>query len=268
VWLNDSLAATEATKQAILEDYFEAFPTKPKVIAFDDDFATKYVTDRGGGIRNDCLGTEDSNDWYLESLNGIDPTLNDTVWKEAIITGEFCGGAQGAVDGTTLRFELNFEFVKKTHWSFIGPAGGAIPPQSEEHRENLDKLHKTLGYRFVLRKVDHVSTVQRGGNLSVQIQVENKGIAPFYFPWPLVFYLVSSADSAALETDTGVDIRGWFPGIHTETVTIPIPQEIEAEEYDVKLAIHDPQNDEPGVLFANTRRDNKDRYLVSRLTIQ
>ena len=64
VWLNQSLAATEASKQSILEDYFEAFPTKKMVIAFDDDFATKYVTDHGGGIRNDCLGDEDNNNWW------------------------------------------------------------------------------------------------------------------------------------------------------------------------------------------------------------
>ncbi len=268
VWLNDSLAATQATKQAILEDYFEAFPTKPKVIAFDDDFATKYVTDRGGGIRNDCLGTKDANDWYLESLNGIDPTLNNTVWKTAIITGEFCGGAQGAIDGTTIRFDLNYEFVKETHWSFIGPAGGAIFPQSDDHQENLDILHKTLGYRFVFRKVEHASSIQGGGDLSVQIQVENKGIAPFYFQWPLFFSLVASNDSVAFQTDTGVDVRNWLPGIHNETVTIRIPGELSPQVYDVKLAIHDPKDNAPGILFANTRRDTNDRYLVNRLEVQ
>jgi hypothetical protein len=268
VWLNESLAATQATKQAILEDYFEAFPTKPKVIAFDDDFATKYVTDRGGGIRNDCLGTDDSNDWYLESLNGIDPLLNDTVWKTAIITGEFCGGTQGANDGTTIRFDLNLEFIKQTHWSFIGPAGGAISPQSDEHRENLELLHKTLGYRFVLRKVEHVDSIQGGEELSVQIQVENKGVAPFYFEWPLVLYLITSEDSVVFQTDTGVNIRNWLPGTHTETVAIQIPEEIDAQDYDVKLAIHDLKDNEPGILFANTRRDNEDRYLVSRINVQ
>ena len=126
VYLNDSLSAAQATKQAILEHYFAAFPSKLKVIAFDDDFATEYVPDHGGGIRNDCLGTEESNDWYLESLNAIDPTLNSRVWKTAVITGEFCGGNAGAIAGTTERFDLNYDFVKQTHWSFIGPAGGTI----------------------------------------------------------------------------------------------------------------------------------------------
>ena len=268
VWLNDSLAATQATKQAILDDYFEAFPTKAKVIAFDDNFATEYVTDRGGGIRNDCLGTEDSNNWYLESLNQIDPTLNDRVWKTAIITGEFCGSDWGAEQGTTVRFDQNYEFVKATHWSFIGPAGGAIELQSEQHRQNLDKLHKTLGYRFVLRAVNIPESADAGTTISIMVRVENKGVAPFYFDWPLTLHLVNNTEQSVLRSQLAVDIRSWLPGIKENMASVDLPSNLASGTYDVKLAIHDPQTDAPGVLFANTGRDNLDRYLVGRLKIE
>jgi len=267
VYLNDSLAATQETKKKILDDYFAAFPTKAKVIAFDDDFATKYVVDHGGGIRNDCLGDKESNDWYLESLNNIDPTLNDRIWKTAIITGEFCGSDWGAIQGTTVRFDLNYEFIQQTHWSFIGSAGGAIEPQSEEHRKNLDKLHKKLGYRFVLRKVDHEFNINKGENLAVKIQVENKGVAPFYFEWPLVFYLVDSSGTAVLQQELNIDIRKWLPGTETCDVSVHIPDNLPSGLYDVKLAIHDPDTGAPGVMFANTGRDEAGRYLVSHLQI-
>jgi len=267
VWLNESLTATRETKQAILEDYFQAFPTKPKVIAFDDDFATKYVTERGGGIRNDCLGTEASNNWYLKSLDRIDPTLNENVWKTAIITGEFCGGTQGAIDGTTLRFNLNFDFIKQTHWSFIGPAGGAIQPQSEEHRKNLELLHKTLGYRFVIRRFVHRDDVKKGENFEFDIQIENKGIAPFYFQWPFVVYFTNENDSTLLEVETGIDIREWLPGTWSKIVSIYIPVSIPAGVYNIKLAVHDPNTNEPALLFANTNKDQKLRYLVSRVRV-
>ena len=267
VYLNDSLAATQATKKAILDDYFAAFPTKAKVIAFDDDFATKYVTDHGGGIRNDCLGTQESNDWYLESLNRIDPTLNDRVWKKAIITGEFCGGSAGAIQGTTVRFDLNYQFIQQTHWSFIGSAGGAILPQNDEHRKNLDKLFKKLGYRFVLKKFQHAASVTKGSALAITIEVENKGVAPFYFEWPLVVYLLDSDDNVAYQQETDVDIREWMPGLNTVQTTIDIPKNIATQTCQVKLAIHDPKTDKPGVLFANTGRDEKDRFLVSQLEI-
>ncbi len=268
VWLNDSLAATQGTKQSILEDYFQAFPTKPKVIAFDDDFATKYVTDLSGGIRNDCLGTAESNNWYLESLNRIDPTLNDRIWKTAIITGEFCGSEQGAIAGTTQRFDLNFSFIQQTHWSFMGTAGGAIQPQSEEHRENLELLHKTLGYRFVIQSFEHDGDVNQGDDFEFDIQIENKGVAPFYFQWPVVIYFVDEQGSTVVEQETGIDIREWLPGTWIETVSIFVPENISTGEYNVKLAVHDPQTDKPGLLFANTNKDETLRYLVSRVSVK
>ena len=268
VWLNDSLAATQATKQAILDDYFAAFPTKAKVIAFDDDFATKYVTDHGGGIRNDCLGTGESNDWYLESLNRIDPTLNDRAWKTAIITGEFCGSDQGAIQGTTDRFDLNYEFIKKTHWSFIGSAGGAIEPQSGQHRKNLDKLHKKLGYRFVLREVDFEGNINRGDTLDLTIKVANKGVAPFYFSWQLVLYLFDKQQNIAFQQPLDVDIRSWLPGTSIAPAKIIIPAQLNSGEYDVKLAIHDPDSNQPAIMFANKGGDNQKRYLVGRLMVK
>lgn len=267
VWLNDSLAATSATKQAILADYFAAFPTKLKVIAFDDDFATRYVTDRGGGIRNDCLGTEESNDWYLESLNRIDPTLNDRVWKTAIITGEFCGSDQGAIEGTKERFDINFEFIKKTHWSFIGSAGGAIEPQSEEHRKNLDKLHRTLGYRFVLREAIFDKCIHRGDTLRLTLKVENEGVAPFYLPWPVVIYLVDSDGSAQWEQATDLNITKWLPGLHTVATDIFVPEAVPAGTYDLKIAIPDPDFKIVGILFANKGQDELGRFLLGRLQI-
>ncbi|MCB0284709.1 MAG: DUF4832 domain-containing protein, partial [Calditrichaeota bacterium] len=267
VWLNESLAATNASKKSILDDYFEAFPTKHKVIAFDDNFATKYVTDHGGGIRNDCLGTSDANNWYLESLNSIDPGLNDRVWKTAIITGEFCGSGAGAVAGTTNRFDLNYAFIQQTHWSYIGSAGGAITPQNDEHKANLDKLHKKLGYRFVLRDVDHVKSLNRGADLTVNISVENKGVAPFYYDWPLVIYLVSKDHQVVFQRNLSIDIKKWLPGTNNVSDTFEIPGSVETGDYNIYLAIVDPDTQEPGVMFANTNRDDQGKYLVSILSL-
>ncbi len=263
VWRNEELAATQATKQAILEDYFDAFPTKAKVIAFDDDFATRYVVEHGGGIRNDCLGTQGSNDWYLESIGD----LNDTVWKTAIITGEFCGGAAGAIAGTTERFDINYQFIQDTHWSFIGSAGGAIEPQSEEHRRNLDKLHKKLGYRFVLRQATFPEEVTAGSTFNFQLALKNRGAAPFYFEWPLVLYFVDSADTAQDEQILDIDIRTWLPGDVEESIEVAVPTQLTPGKYKLRLAIHDPLTDRPGIWFANEGRDDDGRYWLGELRV-
>ncbi|HQV31766.1 MAG TPA: DUF4832 domain-containing protein, partial [Calditrichia bacterium] len=255
VYRNDSLAATQDTRRQILEHYFNAFPDKHLVIAFDDDFATEYVTRHGGGIRNDCLGTPENNDWYLASLNRIDPTLNDRVWKTAIITGEFCGSGFGAIEGTTTRFDLNLAFIKQTHWSYIGTAGGAIPPQDETHRANLDLLHKTLGYRFVLREFSHAAAASPGAQLDISLKAENLGVAPFYYPWPLVLTMWDANNIEVFRTDLASDIRTWLPGQISAAERITLPGNLAPGAYSLKLAIHDPDHDSPGVMFANTLRD-------------
>ncbi|UCD38629.1 MAG: DUF4832 domain-containing protein, partial [Fidelibacterota bacterium] len=205
----------------------------------------------------------ESNDWYLTSMG----ELNSTVWKSAMITGEFCGGTSGAIAGTTERFTLNYEFIRATHWSFIGPAGGGMAPQSEEHRANMDKIHKRLGYRFVLRQAVFPKEVTVGETFNFQLELRNRGVAPFYFAWPLVLYFVDSADTAQDEQALDIDIRTWLPGDVEESVEVTVPTQLPPGRYELRLAIHDPLIDRPGIWFANEGRDDDGRYLLGSLRI-
>ncbi len=269
---HEALEIADETKVEILEHYYEAFPNTPKVITFDDVFAHRYVVERGGGIRNDCLagvfGDENQNDVYLQYVG----ELNETAWKRGIINGEFCGNVREVIDATTKRFKETYDFIQKTHWSIITfklcQAGGNIKPINEEHSRNLDKLYKKLGYRFVLKEVTHEKEIKKGETLQLTINVENKGVAPFYFDWPLFLYLMDSNDNVLFKQNLNIDIRKWFPGTHTIINQVIIPEGLPSGTYDVKLAIHDPIKDKPGVMFANTNRDFEGRYLVSRLKIQ
>ncbi len=267
VWLNDSLEATDETKLEILDHYFEAFPTKPLVIAFDDDLATAAVAAAGHGVRNDCLGTEDQNDWYETSMNRIDPNLSNRLWKNAIVTGEFCGSNYGATQGTTERFELNYNFIKKHHWSWIGSAGGAITPVDDNHRENLEKLHKTLGYRFVIRGFTYNNEMNIGSIMDFSLEVENKGVAPFYLKWPIHIYLLSENSEIKYSEEQNIDITGWLPGVNTAFGKVDIPNNINPGIYEIRIGIIDPLTKSPGIQFANTENDGENRYLLGRVKI-
>jgi hypothetical protein len=267
VWMNESLAATEQTKLTILDQYFNAFPTKPMVIAFDDDLATQVVIDHGHGVRNDCLGTEDSNDWYETSMNSINPNVSNRVWKTSIVTGEFCGSNYGATQGTTVRFDLNFDFVKKHHWSWIGSAGGAISPVNDEHLNNLKKLHKTLGYRYVIKDFIYEDNAKVGSTLDFTIEIDNKGVAPFYLKWPTVIYLRDQDTNDEVFEELNIDIRGWLPGINTVFGKIDIPNNLIPGIYEIRIGIIDPLTNNPGIQFANTGNDGNNKYLLGRINI-
>lgn len=268
VWMNDNLEATEQTKLTILEHYFDSFPTKPMVIAFDDDLATKTVTDRGHGIRNDCLGTEDSNNWYETSVDRIDPNLSNRIWKTSIVTGEFCGSNYGAVQGTTVRFDLNYNFIKKHHWSWIGSAGGAINPINDQHHADLIKLHKTLGYRYVLKDFIYENSIDAGSIFDFSIELDNKGVAPFYLKWPVAIYLIDPNSEYELFVEQNIDIRSWLPGINTAFGKIDIPDDLNQGIYEIRIGIIDPLTNLPGIKFANNGNDGKDRYLLGRIAVE
>ena len=65
-----------------------------------------------------------------------------------------------------------------------------------------------------------------------------------------------------------MDIRQWLPGLNTNEVQVALPSTLAVGEYQVKLAINDPMKDKPGVMFANTGKDDSGKYLVSYLTIK
>ncbi|MEJ2637763.1 MAG: DUF4832 domain-containing protein, partial [Calditrichia bacterium] len=111
-------------------------------------------------------------------------------------------------------------------------------------------------------------SIAKGENLHLSIKVENKGVAPFYYEWPLVGYLVGADSSVAVQQDLGVDVRKWLPGESTVEANIPLPDNMTSGSYDIKLSINDPQTGEPGVWFANTHRDSQGRYLVSRVSVE
>jgi hypothetical protein len=265
VWRNEHLAGTEETKRAIIDHYLDAFPDKPLVIAFDDDFATRYVIERGGGIRNDCLGRTNSNNWFLESINRIDPEILETAWQRAMMTGEFCGSARGAIEGTTIRYDTTLAFVRQTHLSFIGPAGGAIEPRSEQHRADLDELHRTLGYRFVLREVSLPKSIRTGTSAMATLSLENVGVAPFYFAWPVDVTLHSDGGEIVASVRQDLDIREWLPGSHEVTLMVPGSTSSDAASLDLRIAIIDPATGGPGIRFANLGSDAEGRVSLGTI---
>ncbi|MFZ4715879.1 MAG: DUF4832 domain-containing protein [Bacteriovoracaceae bacterium] len=272
VWMNEKLAATNASKQRMLNDYLTNFPNKELVIAFDDSFATKYQTDRGHGIRNDCLGEKASNDWYLEFLNNISSTLNANLYKTGVVTGEFCGGSAGALAGLRDRFTLNHNFIKQTHWSFIGPAGGELASVTETtQKANSEILHKSLGYHFVMTEVSHEKSLRPGDDLKLVLKITNEGIAPFYYPWPVEISLKDLSGAIVISkiiSNSAWDIRLLLPGTSTISTTLTIPNALPKQTYKLGFAIIDPNTNLPAVRLGNTGRDTNGRYFFSELKIE
>lgn len=264
VYQNEHLAASQATKQRILDAYLAAFPDKQLVIPFDDDFATAYMAERGHGIRNDCLGTADSNDWFDESMDALSIDM-DALAAAGIVTGEFCGSEQGAREGFSDRFDLNLDFIVRNHWSFIGPAGGSLLVATGTLLDNAQTAYKRMGYRFRIEQARWNNPAS--AQLSLAITMINEGNAPLYYPFPVHIALAQSGTVAAVMemTDASWDCRTWLPGETIMTANIPLP--VTPGTYDILFYLIDPDTRQPEIRLANAGHDGNNRYHLGSVTV-
>lgn len=236
-----------------------------------------YTRNANFGYFNDRIGhAETTEQWLFWINNGMDYDnwYNRRVypgasvadfWHTAYSAGEFgSGNALAWLRDDTVSDTLRQ--VREMHTSWIGPCSpagyGQIPEQA-----NISEVLKTIGYHFVVEKVVHEPEAMPGQNLEVNMTWNNKGVAPFYFPWHLEVGLVNEEGDLAFTTITDIDIREWLPGRHSITINLPVNPDLPEGSYTLVTAIIDPATGEPGVDLGIEGRRNDGRYLLSSITV-
>lgn len=271
VWRNEHLAATVESRLKIVDHYLKAFPNKQKVIAYDDLTATQHVAAAGGGMRNDNLGK--GNAWFSQQMNRISSRFVDDVYKKAIITGEFGSANRGANRSMTTDFDETLKFIRENHWSFIGPAVGRVLRGDGEIHENAKEMHRTLGYRFVLRRLELLAEVKTASEQRVLLTIANEGCAPFYYPWQTVLMLTNESGKEVgrfTPSEEEWDCRNWLPGERQLACELPLAMasNLKPGKYHLQLGIVDPDNLLPPLYFGNTGRDAEGFYQLGSFAIE
>ncbi|RJE87542.1 DUF4832 domain-containing protein [Paenibacillus sp. 1011MAR3C5] len=237
------------------------------------------------GLFNDVFGIKSStNEWLGWTQNGwagigefVDPgddpaekqaaSAMPDFWKYSFSGGEFAEGNPAK----WLRDDAIMETLRQTresHTSWLGPAAPSDVPLGSELQRNIDAMHKLMGYRFVLEAAKLTGSAVPGGQLNLSMLWNNKGVAPFYFDWPLQLRLVDgSGRIAASTTAENVDIRQWLPGRTEATASLKLPGGLSAGSYALTVAILDPETGEPGIRLANEGRGADGGYLIGQIQI-
>ena len=124
-----------------------------------------------------------------------------------------------------------------------------------------------MGYRFVPSSITHQSSAAPGSTLSLSMTWANKGVAPFYFDWPLELSLSDSNGNIVVKQQTSEDIRTWLPGTKTFESLLSIPANLPEGNYTICAAIIDPETGKPGIDLAISGKRSDGRYPVSSITI-
>ena len=114
----------------------------------------------------------------------------------------------------------------KWHVSSINGKSSAIPV---EWKEKIDAWLKKMGYRFAVRNLLYVKQIAKGDEMELTFWIENRGVAPIYYPLPFTLYLKNEGNE--LRIPTNIDVRKWLPGDTIEKIVLKIPEDLTSGKY-------------------------------------
>jgi len=256
------------TRLEIIEAYLQAFPKTPKLMLIGDKDGMKYATSRGCGWRADCLGDmggfspcwNHMHDAYPEQ---IEASGSQEAWKTGPVAWESCWDMRKWVaEGWDVRYI--FDYGLDYHCSYINNKSAPIP---EGTRGEVERLIRKLGYRLVLRSLEHEESVSAGGALSIKMDWENVGVAPPYRDHRVAFRLTDAAGkTAVIVTDS--TIKGWLPGKVSVAKSVAVPAGAARGNCQVAVGVVDPMTKEPAVCLAIGGRGADGWYLVSSVEVR
>jgi hypothetical protein len=256
------------TRIEIIDAYLQAFPNTLKVMLIGDREAMKHATGHGAGWRADCLGDmggfspcwNHMKDAYPEQVRESSAT---DVWKAAPVAWETCWDMRKWVqEGWDVRHI--FDYGLEYHASYVNNKSAPIP---DGFRPEVERLIRKLGYRLVLRSLEHTDTAKPGAAFDVRLNWENVGVAPPYGDYRLVFRLTDSVGkSIPVFSDTS--IKGWLPGKVARNETFRLPEGLAKGKCQLAIGIVDPRTHQPAVRLAIEGRDADGWYPLSAVDVR
>lgn len=286
---SDAPMPTLETQKKIVDAYLAAFKKTPLLMLIGGGPMLKHAVRNGAGWRADCLGDMGgfSKNWchmrkaYPQMLPEAD-ALN--AWKHAPVAWETCWDMRKWVDeGWSLRFIFNYALA--LHGSYINNKSAPLP-QGDVVRSEVERFLRRLGYRLVLRRLQHPATVKPGSRFDVAMQWQNTGSAPCYRPYRIAYRLRRDDYVHVFVSD--ITVNKWLPGsielftdeffqeppdlppgrLHDVSDSIQLPKDIAAGTYELSIGVVGTDNDRPVVQLAIEGRDSEGWYPISQVAVK
>jgi hypothetical protein len=238
-WSNYMPAFSHQKK--LIDIWFEAFPSTPLLMNFDEPEGLHYGTAKGAGWRFDCLGDMRPKwahmlDFYPQQI--VRAGIGD-VWQHAHVSFETCGVPESwRRQGYDARYIL--EEALRWHMSSLNVKSTAIPA---EWKPLFDDLQKRMGYRFELRRIEYPEAVRPAADAMIRMWWVNAGVAPVYRPYTLALRFRGEKEAVV---ELPVDVRKWLPGdaLFEEPIGIP---DLPAGKYRLETALLDRTTRRPAI---------------------
>lgn len=201
--------------------------------------------------------------WLTKERN---PAMPD-YWKTAPTGGELAPTEDWRDYFSNSNFSETIEQLELTHVSWLGPSSPVNYPLNGELQDNITTFQNKMGYHFRLENQAYPEKVKQGEDFELSMEIENTGVAPFYYQWPVEFSLSDKEGEIIYQQELAVDITTWLPGTHTVIDKVMLPSGIDVGNYTVNIAILDPEQNKPGIQFNMKGKRADGRYEIGDITI-
>jgi hypothetical protein len=185
------------------------------------------------------------------------------VWKTSPVAFESCWDMRKwKEEGWDIRYI--FDYALNYHVSYHNNKSARIPDGT---RHEVERFLRKMGYRLVLKQMEHSKAAPPGSSLPISMVWENVGVAPPYRDYLLALRL---ADVNSRETFIALgetSIKGWLPGEIKITESFKLPRELKQGSYELALGVVDPGTSEPAIRLAIAGRGEDGWYPLSQIEV-
>jgi hypothetical protein len=244
----EELFASKTVQTEVMDAYEAAFKVTPVLLRYptgERDGLKAKNADRKFGYHDDSFawatlhtGKRGDEWFYMTALEAAGMEA-EAKWKKHPIGGEIRPEAWGQVfdDDPGIPSVQSFrECVETTHATWLMDSGMFQKKQSDDRIARAEEQVRRMGYEF------HANSVTIGevknDKLQVQLEIENRGVAPFYYDWEPEYGLLIDGQSFKTWTGSGrltdllpgdkpriwsdtFDVSGVNAGTYTLAVRVP-----------------------------------------------
>jgi hypothetical protein len=211
-----ALFADRNFQQAVMDAYSGAFHVTPILLRYpagqgDSMYAANATAAFGYHDDSFAWSTLPTRETHFLSLLQKAGAEAKDKWQRYPIGGEIRPEAWGKVFDAVpddVRIEDFGACVEATHVTWLMDSGMFRDGNPEARLSHAQALVSRMGYEFHVAKV----AVQiNDGKAQVRVQIENRGVAPFYYAWPLRFALLDASGKLVSEARSTASLIGILP---------------------------------------------------------
>ena len=176
-----------------------------------------------------------TNTWKSNVIGGeIQPELQINIWKRPIPD-----------DPPSENFD---ECVAATHVSWLINQKAFTPELSGEARQRALAGARSIGYEYHVTEA-LLPSIRVGSELVIELSVENRGAAPFYYEWPIELRVTDPSGSVSVH-QSDFKVQRVLPGAPMKW-TIKVAAELAAGEHSCAVRVVPPGSLGRPFVFAN-----------------